>query len=418
MKPIAALGNKRKDGKSAVYFYVYINGDRVRINTNVVVKPENFDLDKGLIKGKTKEIKDDNLIIGKCRSRINQIEVKYRLKNQEITADLLKSEYSHPSYDIDFLTWMENEIKIKKHEVGNRRIIKYTTILNKIKEYRQPVTFSMIDHFFIENFRGWLKGTKHNDISTVSSNLAVLKSFTTRAVRKGLIEQDPFRDIKIGRGNIDRTFCTEKELAILWNIYLGDPEKELKPYLRPVLRHFLFMCFTGLRISDFREITFDNISNGSIRIYPIKTRSKKKQIVKIPLCHQAIKMILDEGNLTGKLFHPITEQRMNTNIKALADLAKIRKPLTNHSARHTFATLFIQKTSDVATLQKLLGHSRIEETMVYVHITEENLFGQMKRFEESIKLELQPTTKKYALPSVDEQGIKTNLAYEKTNRPY
>jgi len=402
MKLHYILGVKKKDGLSTVFIQLYLGGDRILINTKVQVNPEMFDTTIGRIKGKTKEVKDSNMIIEKCRTRIGDIEMKYRYKNKELTPARLRTEYSHPSYDVDFLIWMENEIKVKKNEVGPRRIIKYTTILNKLKEYRNPIIFSEIDHFFIENFRGWLKGTKENDINTVAGNLAVLKSFTTRALRKGLIEQDPFEDIRIGRGTVDRTFCTEKELLMLWDIYVGDTDKELKPYQVPVLRHFLFMCFTGLRISDFKEMTFDNIANGSLRLYPVKTRSKKKQMVKIPLCPQAMKLIFDEGNQTGKLFHPITEQRMNTNIKAIADIAKISKPLTNHSARHTFATLFIQKTNDVATLQKLLGHSRIDETMVYVHITEENLFRQMKLFGESLLTRLLPTTKK--IPLVTSEG--------------
>lgn len=399
MKLHYILGVKKKDGLSTVFIQLYLGGDRILINTKVQVNPEMFDTTIGRIKGKSKEVKDSNMIIEKCRTRIGDIEMKYRYKNKELTPTRLRSEYSHPSYDVDFLIWMENEIKVKKNEVGTRRIIKYTTILNKLKEYRNPITFSEIDHFFIENFRGWLKGTKENDINTVAGNLAVLKSFTTRALRKELIEQDPFEDIRIGRGKVDRTFCSENELAKLWSIYKGETDVELKPHLLPVLRHFLFMCFTGLRISDFRDMTFDNIVNGSLRLYPIKTRSKKKEMVKIPLCTQAMKLIHDEGNLTGHLFQPITEQRMNTNIKDLAALAEIKKPLTNHSARHTFATLFIKKTSDVATLQKLLGHSRIDETMCYVHITEENLFLQMKKFEESLQKQLQPTTTKKSPPS-------------------
>ena len=407
MKPIVVLGREKKNGTKPVYIELIIKRERVKINTKIAILPSDWDEKKSAIKGKGTEVNDNNLIISQGLSRINQIMIKYRLKNKDLTPDLFWKEYSHPSYDLDFLLWMENEIKVKKHEVGPRRIIKYTTIYNKLKEYRNPIMFSEIDHFFIENFRGWLKGIKENDINTVAGNLAVLKSFTTRALRKELIEQDPFQDIKIGRGTVDRTFCTEKELTILWNIYLGDTEKELKPHLRPVLRHFLFMCFTGLRISDFKEMTFDNVVNGSLRLYPVKTRSKKKQMVKIPLCEQAIKLILDEGNLTGNLFHPITEQRMNSNIKDLAALAGIKKPLTNHSARHTFATLFITKTSDVATLQRLLGHSRIDETMVYVHITEENLFKQMKKFETSLQLNLQPTTTQKSPSSLDE-GDPTN----------
>jgi len=384
MRALTVLGVKKKNGLCTVYIFLYLKGERVRFNTKVAVDPAIFDEASGMIRGKSNDIKDQNLIINQCRARINQIEVKYRLKNLEITPEQFRDEYSHPSSDIDFLAWMETEIKLLKNQVGERRIIKYNTILNKLKEFRNPITFSEIDRFFIEDFRGWCKTKKGNDISTISTNLNVIKVFTNRAKRKDLIEIDPFLDIRIGRAKPDRCYCSEQELTLLSKMYKGDPEHPLKPHLVPVLRHFLFMSLTGLRISDFNDMTFDNIANGSLRLYPIKTRSKKKQMVKIPLCQQALKLILDEGNTVGKLFHPCTEQRMNTNIKAIAIVAGIKKPLTNHSARHTFATLFIQKTSDVATLQRLLGHSRIEETMVYVHITEENLVLQMKRFEDSL----------------------------------
>lgn len=400
MRPITTLGEARKDGKCTVYLIVHVQREKIRVNTKILTEPLLMDLDKGQIRGKTKKIKDDNLIIEKCRSRINDILVKYRLRNKEITAKEFKFEYSNPSSDIDFLVWMQEEIRLLKNQVGARRIIKYTTILNKLREFRDPISFSEIDRFFIEDFRGWCKTKKKNDISTISTNLNVIKVFTNRAMRKDLLTSDPFLDIRIGRSKPDRTFCSEEEFKILWNMYKGDPERRLNVYLIPVLRHFLFMCFTGLRISDFTDVSFDNIVNTTLRLYPIKTRSKKKEMVKIPLCPEALRLIKDEGNTTGKLFHPITEQRMNLNIKNIAKIAGIKKPLTNHSARHTFATLFIKKTSDVATLQKLLGHSRIEETMVYVHITEENLITQMSKFIQELDID----NKKQKIPSEISEG--------------
>ena len=387
MKPIFTLGRQKKDGTCPIYVQVIINRERVLVNTKVSTTEALWDPKKNQIKGKESEVGDHNLIIGQCFGRANGILTKFRLANKDITPALFKAEYSHPSYDLDFLSWMDAEIKILKSQVGPRRIIKYHTIRNKLAEFRNPITFSEIDRFFIEDYRGWCKVKKDNDLSTISTNLNVIKTFTNRALRKNLIEIDPFLDIRIGRNAVDRTFLSEEELRILWHIYIGAPEIEitLKPHLRSVLRHFLFMCFTGVRISDFNMLTFDNISNNTLRLYPIKTRSKKKQMVKIPLCEQANKLINDEGFTTGKIFHPVTEQRMNANIKDIAALARIKKPVTNHTARHTFATLFIQKTSDVATLQRLLGHSRIEETMVYVHISEESLVSQMKKFEEALK---------------------------------
>lgn len=390
MTPIAALGPQKKDGNCPVYLFVYIKGDRIKINTHVSIVTDKFDIKAGKIIGKTSQVKDQNLIIEKCRARINEIEIKFRLRNIELSAVQFRNEYNHPSADVDFLAWMDTEIKILKNIVGPRRIIKYNTVKNKLKEFRYPISFSEIDRFFIEDYRGWCKVKKDNDISTISTNLNVIKTFTNRALRKNLIEIDPFADIKIGRAAVDRTFLSEEELKLLWCIYkgVGNFEISLKTHLRLVLRHFLFMCFTGLRISDFTEISNENISNGTLRLYPVKTRSKKKQLVKIPLCEQAKRLIADEGFLEGKLFHPISEQRMNTNLKEIAALAQIKKPITNHSARHTFATLFIKKTSDVATLQRLLGHSRIEETMVYVHISEENLVNGMKKFEDGLNFDV------------------------------
>ena len=52
-----------------------------------------------------------------------------------------------------------------------------------------------------------------------------------------------------------------------------------------------------------------------------------------------------------------------------------------HSARHTFATLFLEKLNDVAVLQQLLGHSNIRQTMEYVHVSEKKKIEQMKIFD-------------------------------------
>jgi integrase/recombinase XerD len=391
MKPITTLGDKKKDGSRPVYIYLYIEKERTRINTKVSVQEDQWDDKKAMIKGRTKDVADQNLIIEKCRSRINQILVKYRLGNKTLTTELFRSEYANPSYELNFLTWMEQEIKIKKYEVGPRRIIKYNTILNKLKEYKSVIHFSEIDHFFIESYRGWMKKVKQNDINTVSSNLAVLKSFTNRALRKKLIENDPFLDIKIGRGNADRIYCDESDLKKLWDLYNNWTDVS-KTHQHKILRHFFFMCMTGLRISDFKAATFDNIVGNMLFFYPIKTRSKKKQVVKIPLNQFALKLIADEKRTEGCLFEPCSEQRMNVNLKDIAKKAGINKQLTNHSGRHTFATLFIHQTNDVATLQKLLGHTRIEETMVYVHINESDLVKQMDNFTKSLEETFNPKT--------------------------
>ena len=377
------MGRVKKSGMAPVYVQVWLERERVLFNCQVEIEPKSFDPAKCCIKGKSPEARDNNTIIESVRARITEIAVKYRLQNKNLTSHLLKQEYSNPSLDIDFIKWMENEIRIRKNDVSDRRTIKYKTVFNKIGLYAPKLRFSEIDHFWIEGFRGWLKKVRKNDINTVSSNLSVLKSFCNRALKKELLKIDPFADIRIGRSPGDRVYCSEKELRLLWDLYIKQDFTDT-PHLKTVLRHFLFMCFTGLRISDFLALDYENMVGNTICFCPIKTSRQKKQMVRVPLGTAAVKLIADEGTIEGLIFRPLSEQRMNKNLKEIAKMAGINKPLTNHSGRHTFATLFIEKTSDVATLQKLLGHSRVEETMVYVHISESKIKAQMKIFDQEL----------------------------------
>jgi site-specific recombinase XerD len=130
----------------------------------------------------------------------------------------------------------------------------------------------------------------------------------------------------------------------------------------------------------------ENVQDNTLKFIPYKTNSKKKIELHVPLIDKAKKLIQDENSMTGYLFNAITEQKMNYQLKDIAQSAGIPKEISNHSARHTFATLFLDKTSDVATLQKLLGHSNIEETMTYVHISNKKLDTQMGNFDQALNL--------------------------------
>lgn len=63
---------------------------------------------------------------------------------------------------------------------------------------------------------------------------------------------------------------------------------------------------------------------------------------------------------------------MNRYLKEIAKMAEIDKPLTHKVGRHTFATIFLRKTKDIAALKEILGHSDISETLVYAHVLDES----------------------------------------------
>ena len=375
-------GYKKKDGTCAIYILVHIENKSLKFPTGLTVDPLKFDHQKSRIKGASKEIKDKNMIIDKSLALINDIEVRYRLQQKELTADLLKREWINPSRRIDFYAFFDEAIKERKGDIAESTIRQHKSAIEKLKKFKPKLTFSEIDQEFIESYRRWLKAApQNNDINTIHTALKNFKTYVSIAKRKGVIEVSPFNQYSIKSAKTDRTFLNEQELESVWNLY---SRNYCTGSDQLILRHFLFMCFTGLRISDFKALTADSIISDILVYNPIKTRNSNKITVKVPLNSYALRLISDEGSKTKKLFNHLSEQKMNERIKEIVKVVKIRKEISNHCARHTFATIWINKTKDVAGLQKMLGHSDISMTMIYVHITDQMVNEQMQNFDSSM----------------------------------
>ncbi len=131
---------------------------------------------------------------------------------------------------------------------------------------------------------------------------------------------------------------------------------------KSVLARFLFSCFTGLRISDIQQLTPDNVI-GDYLVF-VSQKSVKMQCIQLnKSAHQFIgNKVLFEGKHSN--------EHINRTLKDICKVAGIKKNVSYHVARHTFATNFLISGGNVTVLQKLLGHSKIEDTMIYVHIAE------------------------------------------------
>lgn len=382
---ITLLKNQlKKDGTTPVYITIHISSKTIKINTGVSVAPDNFDVEKNRIKGSSKKVKDDNLIIGKCLATINEIFVRYRLQRKKLTADLLLKEYNNPTLYIDFYAFMDKKLqeRVKDNEISQISERHQRVALNKLKKYKPQLMFSEIDKDFINSFRRWLKNKNGNSVNTIQKTLAYFKIYLNIAVQEKIIDQNPFVFIANRRVNTERVFLIEKELIKLTNLY---DKKRLTETLHRTLRHFLFMCFTGVRISDFVRLKKENLEYNVLKFIPYKTRTKKPISIHVPLIAKARQLIADENSQLPELFDTISEQKYNDQIKEIMNKVGIKKAVTNHSARHTFATMFLEKTNDVATLQKILGHTDIKDTMIYVHISTKKITEQMEFFDQKME---------------------------------
>jgi site-specific recombinase XerD len=374
---------KDKTGLCAVYLVVNIDYKKLRFPTSVAVDPERWDNKQGSISGNSKKIKDDNLVIKQCMAKLNDIMVRYRLQNAQLTPELLQNEWKNPARRIDFYAFCDEISAERKNDVSSGTMKHHKSVISIIKLYRPRLAFSEINTEFIDSLQRWLKVTHKNDINTIHGKMRVLRAYLNIAVRRGIISENPFIRVKLKKASVNRVFLSAEELKILWKLYNS---RKLVEKDQRVLRHFLFMCLTGIRVSDKRILSKGNIEGATLIFAPWKTHNSKREPIKVPLNRYARQVIGDEACTTRQIFTKISDQKLNEYIKTIVSGAGINKDVSSHTGRHTFATTWLNKTNDLAQLQVLLGHSNIRETMEYVHITEEDLKRQMKNYEKGLSL--------------------------------
>jgi site-specific recombinase XerD len=356
----------RVDGTCAMYLQVFLHRVRKKIPLYLSVKPSDFDKTKQRVKFKAMGYKDSNLIIEKALADINTIEVNYRLSNEVLTIEKLMSEYSNPSSRIDFLKFWEIEMEHQKLIKDIATYNQQMGTLRKVKKYKANIFFYELDKVFFEKMVGHFEKVEKNGVQTMFTFKKNFKKYLHIANDKGIKTALSYKDIKTPSPISKRTFLDAEEVTKMYDYYNSSFINE---NLKAVLGQFLFSCFTGLRISDSQVITIDNIIGSVLAFTAVKTGKFQR----IQLNETALSFIGEKELFASKY----SEKHINAELKTIAKTCGIRKHVTFHVARHSFATNFLICGGRVEVLQKLLGHSSIRETMVYVHIADSILDTQI-----------------------------------------
>lgn len=193
-----------------------------------------------------------------------------------------------------------------------------------------------------------------------------------KAVRDGIIPRDPSSGIKhISLPDSKKEFLSAaevKRMALTPHHAKGAMRPELQDEVR---RAFLFACVTGFRISDIRQLTWECIDIEHMQI--IKRQQKTGRIVVVPVLPNTLKLLGEPSeNEKAFVFPFLSASRSTTNrfILAWAKEAGIKKHVTWHTARHTDATLLLESGTDLYTVMRLLGHTKIQTTMQYAVVSD------------------------------------------------
>lgn len=368
----------KKDGTLALYCTIYAGGKRIRVPVGVSVEPRNWDGKNQKVRGTSSEARDSNLIIRDVKARVNDILVRFRLEHRDITKEEFIREYSSPGRHKSFWDFMADELNSRRDLISQNTYRSQFSTLVKLKEAVGELPFKNLTEDTLKDIKRILAKNYGNNPNTVAKNLITLKTYVRIALRKKYISSNPFDVEKIKRVRPNQVWLTEEELKRMIDAY---SRGLFQSNLHAVLQYFLFSCFTGMRLSDVKAFEMEQVKGEFIIVNPAKTKRTSNEIVSIPIT-KPVRMLLTDAarhRVRGRVFECYADQVTNRMLKRIADYLNISKPISFHSARHTFASIFLERTDDLATLQKLLGHSDIKQTMVYVHMTERKKVEQMQR---------------------------------------
>lgn len=247
------------------------------------------------------------------------------------------------------------------------------------------ISIKQLNYQFIINFSLYLKSEKNIGNNTTTKFLQNFKKIVTIAKRNGWIQNDPFDHIQLKIEEVDRPYLTEKEMKSL--IDLQSPFERLNK----VRDLFIFSCFTGLAYIDMKQLTKKEIEQNEQGLW-IKTHRQKTGVrANIPLLEVPQKILNRYANVAimmpdDPLLPMLSNQKLNAYLKELADICGIKKQLTFHVARHTFATTVTMTNGvPIESVSKMLGHKKIATTQHYARIVDQKVGEDM----EALSLRLQ-----------------------------
>ena len=250
---------------------------------------------------------------------------------------------------------------------------------------RSDIPLNQLNHRFATEFEHFLKTEQGLDHNTVMGHLKYLKKVANIAVTYDWLDKNPFQNFRCSTREVPCEFLTAEELARL-------AEKSLSMRrLAEVRDIFIFSCYTGYAYSDVLKLTPDHVLTGIDGEKWIMTRRNKTDTKSnVPLLPQAMAILNKyaqdpEAVAASKLLPVKSNQKINAYLKELADLCEIKKPLTFHIARHTFATtVTLTNGVPIETVSAMLGHRNLRTTQIYAKVVEHKVSEDMKRLRERL----------------------------------
>lgn len=410
---MASFNYYLKDGKSRTSTPIYLLFDdsvnRCKLYVHQSIHPKDWNTEKQEARKSLQGFSDFNSKLKKCLAKCEEIHTSLT-KEGKFTVELLKQQFKayldelnnrkresnkgasksfENLYDFGkfFLENVNTSVEGRmKRPATNSNYLQTLRLLKEFEEKkRRKITFERVTLDFYHDFVEYLTKEKQFATNTIGKHIKRLKMFLNEATERGINTKFDYksRRFKVPIETVETIYLTEDELL---QIYKHDFSYNRR--LEQTRDLFLIGCYTGLRFSDFSQLTTDNINNEEIRV----TTQKTGERVVIPI-HWTVRNILDKYASTAKgLPRPISNQKMNEYLKEIGRIAGLNSSviatktkgglrtsqtvskcdlITTHTARRSFATNLYLSGFPSISIMKITGHSTEKSFMRYIRVSQE-----------------------------------------------
>ena len=377
-------------GKSPIYARITVNGKRIEISVKRSIEENNWNATKGMAKGSREDTIRLNKYLDQFKAGIIDSYQQLSLQKKFITAELLKEKVTggdQADFTLCKLMHYHNTDQAQVLEPGTMK--NYYTTQKYVKEFLKErfktsdKYLSELTYKFITDFEYYLRGRKPEKGQKALQTNGIMKhlerfcKMVNLAVRLEWIERNPFHAYQLKFDKVERDYLTKEELTRI-------EEKQFHIIRLQVVKDlFVFSCYTGLAYIDVFNLTPANLIEKSGKLWIMTNRQKTNEPVRVPLLPKALAIVEKykghpQALAEGKVLPSLSNQKLNSYLKEIADMCDITKPLTFHIARHTFATtITLTNGVPIETVSKLLGHSKLSTTQIYAKVIESKISDDM-----------------------------------------
>nr|DAM39826.1 MAG TPA: Integrase [Caudoviricetes sp.] len=362
-----------KQGTALVQVEASLSQRKVYFKTNIYLKPEHWDRRTSQIIVHP-QADDLNSMLFEFVLHLQGVELALWKRGVPATLSLLKDAMKkNRPVNVTFPVFAKEYVQHSDRRESTKENL-YTTI-TVLQEFRPGLDFKDITYTFLKDFEAYLR-EKGNGVNTVAKHLRQLRTLINEAINQGYIHADayPFRKFKIKQEKGRHEFLTPDELRKLEKIEISDKK------LRHVLDAFLFCCYVGLRFSDFCQLSPANFIkiNGKKWLYFKSIKTGIELRIPLHLLFEGKALAILERYSIEEFASLGSNSEVNKALSVIAGMARIKKHVTYHTARHTCATLLIHQGVPITTVQKLLGHTSVKTTEIYSEILSNTIVKDLK----------------------------------------